>query len=52
MPYIASNGELYDDEEIFVVEKNAQDEFEDDFEDYNYMSVEEVINNWERKMNV
>jgi hypothetical protein len=52
MPYIAYNGELYDDEEIFIVEKNVQDEFEDDFEDYNYMSVEEVINNWERKMNV
>ena len=50
MPYIAYNGELYDDEEIFVVEKNVQDEFEDDFEDY--MSVEEVINDWERKMNV
>ena len=50
MPYIAYNGELYDDEEIFVVEKNVQDEFEDDFEDY--MSVEEVINDWERKMKV
>ena len=52
MPYIAYNGELYDDEEIFVVEKNVQDEFEDDFEEYNYMSVEEVINVWERKMKV
>ena len=30
MPYIAYNGELYDDEEIFVVEKNVQDEFDDD----------------------
>ena len=52
MPYIASNGELYDDEEIFVVEKNIQDEFEDDFEDYNYMPVDEVVMSWERKMKV
>ncbi len=52
MPYIASNGELYDDEEIFVVEKNVQDEFEDDFEDYNYMPVDEVVMSWERKMKV
>ena len=49
MPYIAYNGELYDDEEIFDVEKDVQEEFEDDFEDY---SVEEVVNNWERKMKV
>ena len=48
MPYIASNGELYDDEEIFVVEKNIQDEFED----YNYMPVDDVVMSWERKMNV
>jgi len=48
MPYIAYNGELYDDEEIFVVEKNVQE----DFEDYNYMPVNEVVMSWERKMNV
>ena len=48
MPYIAYNGELYDDEEIFVVEENVQDEFED----YNYMPVDEVVMSWERKMNV
>ena len=48
MPYIASNGELYDDEEIFVVEKNIQDEFED----YNYMPVDDVVMSWERKMKV
>ena len=48
MPYIAYNGELYDDEEIFVVEKNVQDEFED----YKYMPVDEVVMSWERKMKV
>ena len=48
MPYIAYNGELYDDEEIFVVEENVQE----DFEDYNYMPVDEVVMSWERKMNV
>ena len=48
MPYIAYNGELYDDEEIFVIEENVQDEFED----YNYMPVDEVVMSWERKMNV
>ena len=48
MPYIAYNGELYDDEEIFVVEENVQE----DFEDYNYMPVDEVVMSWERKMKV
>ena len=48
MPYIAYNGELYDDEEIFVVEENVQD----DFEDVDYMPVDEVVMSWERKMNV
>ena len=48
MPYIAYNGELYDDEEIFFVEENVQE----DFEDYNYMPVDEVVMSWERKMNV
>ena len=48
MPYIAYNGELYDDEEIFVIEENVQDEFED----YNYMPVDEVVMSWERTMKV
>ena len=48
MPYIAYNGELYDDEEIFVIEENVQDEFED----YNYMPVDDVVMSWERKMKV
>jgi hypothetical protein len=48
MPYIASNGELYDDEEIFVVEENVHDEFEDN----NYMPVDEIVMSWEKKMNV
>ena len=52
MPYIASNGELYDDEEIFVVEKNVQDEFDEDIEDYNYTPVEDIVMNWERKMKI
>ena len=51
MPYIASNGELYDDEEIFVVEKIAQDEIDEE-EDYNYMPIEDIVMSWERKMNV
>jgi hypothetical protein len=54
MPYIASNGELYDDEEIFVVEKNVQDDFDDDFEDdfEDYIPIEDVVMSWERKMKV
>ena len=50
MPYIAYNGELYDDEEIFVVEKIVQDEFEEEFEDY--VPADEIVMGWERKMKV
>jgi hypothetical protein len=49
MTYIASNGELYEDEEIFDM-KDIEDEIED--EDYNFMSVDDNIMNWERKMEI
>jgi hypothetical protein len=49
MPYIASNGELYDDEEIYVVKK-VDDVIEE--EEYNFMPVDEIVMRWERKMKV
>ena len=50
MPYIASNGELYDDEEIFDIMDVGDDMMDD--EDYNLMPVDEVVMNWERKMEI
>ena len=48
MPYIAYNGELYDDEEIFNIENDEIDETED----YNYLPVDDVVMIWEKRMNV
>jgi hypothetical protein len=50
MPYIASNGELYDDEEIFDIADVGDDMMDE--EDYNLMPVDEVVMNWERKMEI
>ena len=50
MSYIASNGELYDDEEIFDI-MDIDDNMEDD-EDYNFMPVDSIVMNWERKMEI
>jgi hypothetical protein len=51
MPYIASNGELYDDEEMFYVEKNVEDDVED-MEIEDLMPVDDLIMVWERKLNM
>jgi hypothetical protein len=48
MPYIASNGELYDDEEIFVVKKVNQDE--ELFQDYKFLPADEIVMLWEKRM--
>ena len=47
MPYIASNGELYDDEEIFnIVDNNDESEVQE----FNFQLADEVAMMWERKM--
>jgi hypothetical protein len=45
MPYIASNGELYEDEEIFKID---YDEIEEDEEEFNYLPPDEITI-WERR---
>lgn len=44
MTYIASNGELYDDEEIFAVVEKSIDEVQDEFE------YDEIALKWEFRL--
>lgn len=44
MTYIASNGELYDDEEIFAVVDNSNEEVQDEFE------YDEIAMKWEFRL--
>jgi len=44
MPYIASNGELYEDEEIFKID---YDEIEEE-DDYNFLPPDDITI-WERR---
>lgn len=44
MTYIASNGELYDDEEIFAVVDNSNEEVQDEFE------YDEIALKWEFRL--
>jgi hypothetical protein len=46
MPYIASNGELYEDEEIFKID---YDDIEEDEDEFNYLPPNEITI-WERRL--
>ena len=45
MPYIASNGELYEDEEIFKID---YDDIEEE-DDYNFLPPDDITI-WERRL--
>jgi hypothetical protein len=46
MPYIASNGELYEDEEIFKID---YDDIEEE-DDYKFLPPDEIVMIWERRL--
>jgi hypothetical protein len=49
--YIASNGDLYDDEEIMTSNSKINDECDED-DEYNYFELDKIISKWETNLRV
>jgi hypothetical protein len=48
MPYISSNGEVYDDEEIYFPTV-VNDEY-DDLDEFEFLPADELILRWEKRL--
>jgi len=48
MPYISSNGEVYEDEEIF----SSINEESDDFIEFEFLPADELVLRWEQKLHM
>jgi len=49
--YIASNGDLYDDEEIMTSNSKINDDYEEEIE-LDYFELDKIISKWETNLGV